>query len=114
MLKTTVKRALIVVIAGLVLLGCGVSKYSANTVAKYKVCDALGNCSEFYYDSETEKKLVVEIVKDGDDIKVFKFSLESGTSDAALAATANANSKLAEFIEKLAPAILKMGAMSGS
>lgn len=98
----------------LLLTSCGVSKYSANTVAKYKVCDALGNCSEFYYDSETEKKLVVEIIKDHGDIKMFRFSMESGTSDAALAATANANSKLAEFIEKIAPAILKMGAMSGS
>ena len=46
----------------LVLWGCGVSRYSANTTAKYKFCDTGGNCSEFYYDSETDKKIVVELL----------------------------------------------------
>ena len=94
-------------------IGCGVSRYSANTTARYKVCDATGVCTEFYYDSETEKKIVLELVKEGDQVRVLKFSIETGTSEAALAAALSSNSKLADVLEKLAPFLAK-AAMAGS
>lgn len=95
------------------LAGCGVSRYSASTVAKYKITTPDGVTHEFFYDSETEKKLTLEVVKQDERVTVLKFSLESGTSDAALAAMARAQSAFADVMEKLAPLIAK-GAMAGS
>ena len=81
---------------GLYFSGCGVSRYSANTTARYEICDAKGVCTKFYYDSETEKKISLKLIKEGDEIKGLEFSVETGTSDAALAATVSSNAKLAE------------------
>src|SRR4030095_498340 len=100
-------------VLSVLLHGCGVSRYSASTVAKYKVTTPDGVTHEFFYDSETEKKLVLELVRDGDRVTVLKFNLESGTSDAALAAMARAQSAFADVLEKVAPLIAK-GAMAGS
>ena len=86
-----------------VLLGCGVSKYSANTTARYEVCDPNGVCTKFYYDSETEKEIVIEWVTEG---KVLKLHVKTGTSDQAIAAALSSNAKFAEIIERL----VKMGA----
>jgi hypothetical protein len=106
-------RLIAVSVMALLLMSCGVSRYSASTVAKYKVTTPDGVSHEFFYDSETEKKLVLELIRDGDRITVLKFSLESGTSDAALAAMARAQAGFADVLEKVAPLIAK-GAMAGS
>ena len=108
------RKKLVKLILVFFLLGCGVSKYSANTTAKYKICDPTGVCSEFYYESEKEQKITVKFIK-GDDgqIKGFEFSVESGTSDAALAMTAQSAKTWADVFESLKPLIAK-AAMVGS
>jgi hypothetical protein len=105
--------ALVAGMLSVLLNGCGVSRYSASTVAKYKVTTPDGVSHEFFYDSETEKKLVLEIVRDGDRVTVLKFSLESGTSEAALGLMAQSQKAFADAFDKLAPLIAK-GAMAGS
>jgi hypothetical protein len=98
-----------------ILLGCGgVSRYSANTTAKYKVCDPTGVCTEFYYESEKEQKIAAKFIRGADGrIEMVEFSVESGTSEAALAASVTSTSKLTDILEKWAPIIAK-GAMAGS
>lgn len=103
-----------IIALALLLIGCGVSRYSANTKATYEITTPDGITHKFFYDSETEKKLVLKLVKQDDKITALEFSLESGTSEGALVAAANANAKWADIWDKVLPTLLKAGAMAGS